>query len=71
IPRPRNAFFVFRSEFVLQRRRDVIKDHRDFSKVAGRLWGQMSKVQKKIWFEKADEEKWLHAMLYPHYRFEP
>ncbi|KAJ3565921.1 hypothetical protein NP233_g7335 [Leucocoprinus birnbaumii] len=72
IPRPRNAFILFRSDFVQQRvPEDLISDHRDLSRLAGCMWRKMSDAQKRPWYEKAELEKRYHSEVFPQYRFNP
>lgn len=72
VPRPRNAFILFRCDFVHQRvPNDIISDHRDLSRLAGCMWRKMSDEQKRPWFEKAEEEKLYHSRIFPSYRYAP
>lgn len=72
IPRPRNAFILFRSDFVQQRvPEEVINDHRDLSRLAGCMWRKMSDLQKRPWFEKAELERRYHSEVFPQYRYSP
>lgn len=73
IPRPRNAFMIYRSEFYRMdlMTPDVERDHRIISRVIGMCWKKLSAGEKKIWFEKAAEEKRAHQLKYPDYRFRP
>ncbi|KXN83169.1 Sex-determining region Y protein [Leucoagaricus sp. SymC.cos] len=72
IPRPRNAFILFRCDFVQQRvPEDVVNNHRDLSRIAGYMWRKMSVEQKQPWFEKAELEKRYHAEMFPLYRYAP
>lgn len=72
VPRPRNAFILFRCNFVKQRvPDDVVSDHRDISRLAGCMWRTMSDEQKRPWFEKAEIEKQYHLQMHPTYRFAP
>lgn len=73
IPRPRNAFILFRSSLVHQNKvpKGVESDHCAISRHAGDLWRHLTKEQKAPWAELADVEKKLHADLYPNYRYNP
>ncbi|KAH7925775.1 hypothetical protein BV22DRAFT_406588 [Leucogyrophana mollusca] len=73
IPRPRNAFILFRCDFVQQRKipQAVENDHRNLSRIAGKLWREMSKEDKQPWIELALKEKERHAALYPNYKYAP
>ena len=71
VPRPRNAFILFRCDFVRQKKipAQVEKDHRNISRIVGQIWRQMNDKQRKPWVSMADEEKIAHSKLYPTYRF--
>jgi len=73
VPRPKNAFISFRSDFIQQTcfLRDLISDHRELSRLAGSIWRKMSDTQKKPWFDKAEEEWRYHLEVYPGYRYSP
>ena len=71
IPRPRNAFILFRCDFVRQKKipTQVEKDHRNISRIVGKIWRQMSDEQREPWVLMADGEKMAHSKLYPTFRF--
>ncbi|KAF8880287.1 high mobility group box domain-containing protein, partial [Infundibulicybe gibba] len=71
VPRPRNAFILFRCDFVRQKKvpEDVENDHRNISRIAGRIWREMSDIEKSPWVEMAEKEKTLHHQAYPGYRY--
>jgi hypothetical protein len=71
IPRPRNAFILFRCDFVRQKKIpvQVEKDHRNISRIVGQIWRQMSDKQREPWVLMADEERMAHSKLYPNFRF--
>ncbi|KXN87538.1 Repressor ROX1 [Leucoagaricus sp. SymC.cos] len=73
IPRPRNAFMLFRSAFHRERRltKAVEKDHRHISRIIGLCWAELSEAEKDVWRQKAELEKQQHALAYPDYRFKP
>ncbi|GJE87898.1 specific transcriptional repressor-like protein [Phanerochaete sordida] len=73
IPRPRNAFMIYRSAFYENKvmTPDVERDHRIISRVIGMCWRQLNHDEKRQWFEKAAEEKEQHKAKYPGYRFRP
>jgi len=73
VPRPRNAFMLFRSAFWKEQRikRSVEHDHRHISRIVGHYWNKMSTEEKNYWHRKADEEKAEHEMKHPGYRFCP
>ncbi|KAF5319599.1 hypothetical protein D9619_008358 [Psilocybe cf. subviscida] len=71
IPRPRNAFILFRCNFVDQDKipASVERDHRNISRIVGSLWRKMSDAEKEPWVRMADDEKRAHFLAYPGYRF--
>ena len=73
VPRPRNAFILFRCDFVRQQMvpREVEKDHRNLSRIAGIVWKEMSPEQRAPWVMMAQREKREHAERYPTYRYKP
>ena len=73
IPRPPNAFMIFRSFLWDQMKHDPKgpRDHREISKSAGREWGLLSKQQRKPYEEKAKAKKAEHEKMYPGYRYAP
>jgi hypothetical protein len=73
IPRPRNAFIIFRCDFVAQKRipASVEPDHRNISRIVGRVWKAMSDEERRPWVEEAKRERETHKKLYPHHRYSP
>ncbi|CAA7266677.1 unnamed protein product [Cyclocybe aegerita] len=73
IPRPRNAFILFRCDFVRQKKipESVENDHRNISRIVGKIWREMSEEDKEPWVTMADEEKRRHLRTHPGYRFTP
>ncbi|KAG5642503.1 hypothetical protein DXG03_002700 [Asterophora parasitica] len=73
VPRPRNAFMIFRSEFWADSKisKTVERDHRHISRIIGHCWNQLPEDEKDVWRRKAEEEKVEHAKRYPGYRFSP
>lgn len=73
VPRPRNAFMIFRSEFWAEEKinRKVEHDHRHISRIIGHCWNQMSEPEKDVWRRKAEQEKADHERKHPGYRFCP
>jgi hypothetical protein len=73
IPRPRNAFILFRCDFVRQKKipESVENDHRNISRIVGKIWREMTKEEKKPWVEMAEQEKRNHQQANPNYRFNP
>ncbi len=73
IPRPRNAFILFRCHFVAQKKipASVEPDHRNISRIVGRIWKAMSDEDRRPWVEEAKRERETHKRLYPQYRYSP
>lgn len=73
VPRPRNAFMIFRSEFWAGDKisRTVEHDHRHISRIIGHCWNQLPESEKDKWRQKAEQEKLDHILKYPGYRFSP
>ncbi|WP_257285811.1 HMG-box domain-containing protein [Endozoicomonas sp. SESOKO1] len=70
IPRPRNAFIIFRSI----RAAEVTQNDTSqgiISRQAGKEWKKMSDEQKKPFFLKAQKERHEHKKKYPNYKFQP
>ncbi|KAI0719105.1 high mobility group box domain-containing protein, partial [Cerioporus squamosus] len=72
IPRPRNAFILFRSAKCQElRESNVETDHRMISRIIGDLWKTADAATKKKYQDMAAQEKEEHSRLYPGYRFNP
>ncbi|BGP36934.1 hypothetical protein JCM10449v2_000836 [Rhodotorula kratochvilovae] len=74
VPRPRNAFILFRSHAVatgLIPRSMGITDHKNISQIVGSVWRGLSPDERAKWDELAEEEKRLHKERYPDYVFRP
>ncbi|KAJ7183654.1 high mobility group box domain-containing protein, partial [Mycena filopes] len=78
IPRPPNAFMIFRSQFIqderevlrLQGRSDTSR-MQDISRAAGQQWRAMNGEARRPFFEQADEAKRMHGLRHPDYVFRP
>ncbi|KAK0489927.1 hypothetical protein EDD18DRAFT_1015292, partial [Armillaria luteobubalina] len=73
IPRPCNAFILFRIEFIRQNSvpQSVEKNNRNLSRIAGHVWRGMAEFQRHPWKALAEEEKIRHARRWPDYKFQP
>ncbi|KAG6336085.1 hypothetical protein ID866_3011 [Astraeus odoratus] len=72
IPRPRNAFILFRCDFVHQRKVSPAEEEdNNISRMAGALWNQMTPEEKLPWARMAEKEREIHAVLYPTYKYAP
>ncbi|KDQ49739.1 hypothetical protein JAAARDRAFT_113690, partial [Jaapia argillacea MUCL 33604] len=71
IPRPANAFILFRSDFVRKKKipASVEHDHRNISRIAGKIWKAMEPEERKPWEVLAEEERRRHKEKYPGYRY--
>ncbi|KAJ7153732.1 hypothetical protein C8R46DRAFT_836282, partial [Mycena filopes] len=73
IRRPRNAFIIFRCNYLkikqrVSRSRESV-DQSVISKGASELWRRMDETDREPYFRLAQEEKTTHALRYPHYRY--
>lgn len=72
IPRPRNAFILFRQHHhaavVAQ---NPGKPNPEISKIIGQMWKGLGDNDKAVWQSHADEEKRQHLQRYPQYRYQP
>jgi len=73
IPRPRNAFMIYRSTFWAQQKipTGIERDHRHISRIIGHCWNNLPEEEKRTWRTKAEEEKQDHLRKYPGYRYSP
>ena len=73
IPRPRNAFMIFHSEFCAEEKIScsVERDHRHISQIIGYYWIKLPKSEKDVWQHKVEQEKSEHLQKYPSYLFMP
>ncbi|KAJ7148282.1 hypothetical protein C8R46DRAFT_917095, partial [Mycena filopes] len=75
IPRPRNAFILFRCNYLKIKQR--VSRHRDsvgqsvISKGASEVWRKMDEGEREPYFILAREEKAAHTLRYPHYQYHP
>lgn len=73
IPRPRNAFILFRQKYhqsVLDEG-NVIRTNPEVSRELGRRWRALLNEDREHWNKLAEEEKTNHAKKYPGYRYTP
>ncbi|KAJ7651974.1 hypothetical protein DFH06DRAFT_995468, partial [Mycena polygramma] len=73
IPRPRNAFMIFRSELCASGKisKKVEGDHRHISITAAAVWRAFTDDEKHPYVMQAEYEKVQHRRMYPNYRFTP
>lgn len=70
IPRPRNAFILFRSD-KCRELKGLERDHRMISRIIAEMWRNGPRAQKEYYKHKAAMEKEKHDRDYPGYRFAP
>jgi hypothetical protein len=73
IPRPPNAFMLFRSDLWAKKRvsSNVERDHRQISRIAAMLWNGLDEEQRRPFREQAKAEKERHALTWPNYKYSP
>ncbi|KAH9970182.1 hypothetical protein BGW80DRAFT_608053 [Lactifluus volemus] len=73
IPRPPNAFMLFRADFVRQKHvpGSIETNHGSLSKIIGNCWRSLPLEDKRVWEVKAKHAKAEHKQMYPNYRFRP
>jgi hypothetical protein len=73
IPRPPNAFMLFRADFVRQKHvpGSIETNHGSLSKIIGNCWRALPLEEKRVWEVKARHAKAEHKQMYPNYRFRP
>lgn len=71
IPRPPNAFILFRSSFIRSRSvpASLVPNHSALSKICGKIWNALPREEKKYWEEKAEEALKVHRERYPEWRW--
>ncbi|KAF9014613.1 hypothetical protein BDZ89DRAFT_887002, partial [Hymenopellis radicata] len=77
IPRPPNAFMLFRSDCIARIKAQAAKDNRGekrqqvLSRVAGEAWHLLAPEARLQWQEKAAKVFAEHQAKYPGYKFTP
>ncbi|KAK7441536.1 hypothetical protein VKT23_016528 [Stygiomarasmius scandens] len=73
IPRPPNAFMLFRADFVRQKHvpGSIETNHGSLSKIIGSCWRSLPPKDKQHWEVLARKEKQAHKERYPDYKFRP
>ncbi|KAI6000325.1 hypothetical protein F5J12DRAFT_724013 [Pisolithus orientalis] len=73
IPRPPNAFILFRSAFIKSQHvsSDVETNHSTLSKIIGLTWQSMPHDERQIWHAKAKKALEEHRKKWPQYAFRP
>ncbi|KAF9234734.1 hypothetical protein BU15DRAFT_78739 [Melanogaster broomeanus] len=73
IPRPPNAFILFRSSFIRSQQvpEKVEGNHSTLSKIIGKYWKTLSREEREVWEAKALVAQVEHRRRYPDWRFRP
>ncbi|KAI0338072.1 hypothetical protein BDW22DRAFT_1338667, partial [Trametopsis cervina] len=73
IPRPPNAFILFRSSFIKNQHvsSDVETNHSTLSKIIGLTWQNLPAEERQIWHAKAKIALEEHKRKFPQYAFRP
>ena len=73
IPRPPNAFMLYRSDFHKRRTipREVEKRQQNLSRIAGQCWKMLPETEKAIWYGKAAVIRAEHRARYPSHKTGP
>ncbi|KAF7301318.1 HMG box domain-containing protein [Mycena indigotica] len=72
IPRPPNAFILFRSDLLKKEATKKCPPHQQtLSRLAGEMWNLLPPDQKQEWKDRAKKQSELHRQQYPYYSFKP
>ncbi|KAJ7168790.1 hypothetical protein C8R46DRAFT_1092515 [Mycena filopes] len=73
IPRPPNAFILFRSSFIRAGAvpAHIEPSHSSLSAIAGLTWASLPPAEKAAWHRRAKEEREKHRERFPGYAFRP
>ncbi|KAF7318558.1 HMG box domain-containing protein [Mycena chlorophos] len=73
IPRPPNAFILFRSAFIRDQHvsASVEGNHSTLSKIIGLTWQKLSPEERHVWHERARLVGERHRQQFPEYTFRP
>lgn len=73
IPRPPNAFILFRSAFIKSQHvsTEVETNHSTLSKIIGLTWQNLPEDERQIWHSKAKAALDEHKRKFPQYAFRP
>ncbi|PBK89552.1 hypothetical protein ARMGADRAFT_1167339 [Armillaria gallica] len=71
IPRPSNAYIIFRSEFVALNKESLSKTQQKASKLAGAAWRELPKESQDYYRDLAKQRKEEHARAHPGYKYKP
>ncbi|ODV92651.1 hypothetical protein CANCADRAFT_43246 [Tortispora caseinolytica NRRL Y-17796] len=72
IPRPRNAFILFRQyNYIRVQANHPDKNLPDISKIVGQLWKELDPKEKAVWHRLSLKEKKAHEEKFPEYKYRP
>ncbi|KAI0078620.1 hypothetical protein K474DRAFT_888570 [Panus rudis PR-1116 ss-1] len=73
IPRPPNAFILFRSSFIKAQHipGEIEGNHSALSKIIGKYWKALPRKEREVWEAKAIVAQAEHRKKYPDWRFRP
>ncbi|KXN82121.1 Repressor ROX1 [Leucoagaricus sp. SymC.cos] len=73
IPRPPNAFILFRSSFIKSQHvsTEVETNHSTLSKIIGLTWQNLPEKERQVWHAKAKAALEEHKRKFPQYAFRP
>ena len=73
IPRPPNAFILFRSSFIKNQHvsSEVETNHSTLSKIIGLTWQNLPNEERQVWHAKAKAALEEHKRKFPQYAFRP
>lgn len=73
IPRPPNAFILFRSSFIKSQHvsSQIETNHSTLSKIIGMTWQNLPNDERQAWHAKAKEAQEEHRRKWPQYAFRP
>lgn len=75
IPRPRNAFIIFRNDFAARwptsREKKRGQQNTQISSVAGKTWKGLTEKERDVYKRRAAEEAEQHKIMYPDYSYAP
>lgn len=73
IPRPPNAFILFRSSFIKSQHvsSEVETNHSTLSKIIGLTWQNLPDAERQVWHAKAKARLDEHKKKFPEYAFRP
>ncbi|KAH9991881.1 high mobility group box domain-containing protein, partial [Russula vinacea] len=73
IPRPPNAFILFRSSFIKSESvpGNIEGNHSTLSKIIGIVWKTLPPAERQLWEKRAVQAQAEHRARYPDWRFRP